>query len=412
MCMSRARWTQNGTAACWPGLAGLLALTLAGCPTQEPTPAPAVTAVITISSPTGTPPLTVSVSGAASTSRNGGPLRFAWDFGGQAQAEGETAWHIFTQPGFYQIVLTVTDPTGATGTTRQEVRVRGGDPTAVIQASTNAGPVPLPVYFNGAASFAPDDTIRDYAWNFGDGARSGERAPVHVYRISGRYTVTLTVTTGGGASASTTTVIDAGGRNGSLQFDGSQFATLPLAGEQTLDACTFEAWFKAGTGGGTLVSVGDGALTIAIRPSESLIRLQAGGVQHDVSAAALTGQWRHVAVTYHGTGNATVYLDGVALGNVPAAGPLTAAKLTLGLGFSGKVADVRFWSAVRGSADIAANYARRLSGTPPALLGYWRLDDGSGQVLTAQIGVNGTRGPSAAAEASDPAWSTDGPPLP
>ena len=59
--------------------------------------------------------------------------------------------------------------------------------------------------------------------------------------------------------------------------------------------------------------------------------------------------------------------------------------------------------------DIAANYDNRLSGAGATLIGYWRLDDGSGQTLENEVGADGTRGASTAEEASDPAWSTDGP---
>jgi hypothetical protein len=43
----------------------------------------------------------------------------------------------------------------------------------------------------------PDGDIAAWAWDFGDGATSPERSPVHTYAAAGTYTITLTVTDAG-----------------------------------------------------------------------------------------------------------------------------------------------------------------------------------------------------------------------
>jgi PKD repeat protein len=397
-----------------PGLCATALLLTTGCPGQGGSDnTDAVTPDITISVTHGTPPLTVSVSGANSTSRNEGDLQFLWDFGGEAQATTVRASHTFNNPGLYRVLLTVTDAKGETGTTGVDVQVQGSaTPVAVIQASTNAGPVPLVVQFDGSGSYAADDVIHDYYWDFGDGSAIDRRiAPRHVFEQAGTFTVLLNVTTAGGVAGSTTTTIAAGARNGSLQFDGSQFATLTVAGATALDTLTFEAWFKAGATGGPIVSIGSGALLLEVLPADNTIRFQYAGQSHEASAANLSGSWRHVALTYDGTGSATVYLDGVALTSAPGQGAIAASQLRLGPGYVGKIAEVRLWSAVRSAEEIAGNYQKRITGTPPGLIGYWRLDFGAGQVLENQVGSEGYLGASGAEEPDDPAWSADGPSL-
>lgn len=387
---------------------------LAGCPFQQNNGSgSAVNAVITISAQHGSAPLTVVVAGGGSSSRNGGTLTYHWDFAGQAQADGESATHTFTSPGLYTVTLRVTDEKGEVGLASVDVRIQGSAPTAVIQADQNSGPAPLVVRLDGTASSAPDDTIRDYLWDFGDGQTSPQATVTHIFQGVGNFTVKLTVTTGGGASAWTTTTISTAAHSGSLQFDGSQFATLPLSGGSALANFTVEAWFKAGASGGSLFSLGNGAVLLEIRAQDSVIRYQLGGQQTEASATTLAGLWRHVALSFAADGDATLYLDGVALTHGPAGAAVSAAQLTVGMGFVGKVAEVRFWTETRTATQISANYNHRLSAGPGTLAGYWRLDEGAGQNLTNRGagGTPGMRGATTADEATDPAWSTDGPPL-
>ena len=50
------------------------------------------------------------------------------------------------------------------------------------------------IYFNGSSSYDADGTITNYTWNFGDGEKSYETNPTHIYALPGVYNVTLTVT--------------------------------------------------------------------------------------------------------------------------------------------------------------------------------------------------------------------------
>lgn len=385
-------------------------LTLGGCPSQTDTTS-AVTAVMGISATQGSAPLTIAVSAVDSTSTNAGDLAYYWDFGGEATATTVNATHTFTTPGRYRVALRVTDANDETDTTGEDVSVAGEyDPIAIIQASSNSGYVGLAVQFDGSESYAEDDTIYNYSWNFGDGGTSQVVKPAHVFDREGSFTVTLTVTTSGGRSASTTTTILVGAANGSLQFNGSQYATL-LTSDDTLDALTFEAWIKADSSGGSIVSVGNGALQIEVRPSDNLVRFQVAGELHEASVSNLTGQWRHIALTYDTADNTRLYVDGAAITTADATEAVNITQLTLGPSYAGKISDVRYWSVARTAAEILARMNLRLAGSETGLLGYWKLDEGYGQTLLNAVGESGYLGAQIGTELSDPAWSTDGPQL-
>ena len=400
-------------------------LLLGGCPPT--TPPSAVTAVLAASATNGDPPLAVEFTAVDSTSENGGTLLYAWDFADDTTADGQTASHTFDSPGFYRVVLVVTDEAGEQGNDSVDVRVRGETPTAVINASVDAGVAALFVRFDGTDSSAPDDEIRDYSWDFGDlTPASTQLAPYHIFHQAGTFTVTLTVTTGGGVQASTSTTITVAAADDSgddspddqqdgacLQFNGTQMATMPLGGARTLGDWSFEAWFKVtATEGGPIASLGAGALRLEIDPATDQIRFQVADTLYATDTTVLAGTWQHVALVNQSGGDAKLYLNGAELASVAAGNEINTTQLSVGQGFAGKIADVRLWDETRSAAEIAGNYNRRLdAGT--SVLGYWRLDEGTGQTLTnsGNAGENGVLGAGDAAEDADPAWSSDAPNL-
>ncbi len=387
---------------------------LAGCPVTDES---AVTARIATSTTQGTPPLQVVLSGSESTSENAGALEFEWDLADGTTADTEEVAHTYNEPGYYRVTLEVTDSAGEQDTEAVEIRVRGQTPTAIIQTDQTNGSAPLTVHFSGASSFAPDDDIRDYVWNFGDNsALSVETAPQHTYTTPGTYTARLTVRTGGGAEASTTTTIEVTeATTPSLDFSGTQVATLGLGGSHTLTDWTFETWFKAGSAGGDVFSTPDGSFGLRIVPSSNALVVTLAGATQQALATNLAGSWQHVALV-HAAGVSTVlYLNGAVLATGTPSTAMTVSQLNLGLGFVGNLADVRLWAAARSTAQISANYGDRLSSpaTEGDLLGYWKLDEYTGQSLANRGTSNtaGVRGYNSAEESADPEWSSDGPEL-
>lgn len=393
----------------------LTALLLAGCPLGTQTPSSAVTAVIGYSILQGPAPLAVTFSATGSSSENGGALTYAWDFDDGTTSDRVSLTHTFAQPGRYTVQLRVTDEAGETNVAGVDVRAQGTAAVAAISASKSSGTAPLIVQFDADESYVPDDTILDYYWDFGDGTQSRDNDPAHMFESAGTYTVSLRIVTGGGLESTSTTTISVAKRIASLQFSGTTLATLPLGSSYNITACTIETWVKAENAGGTLLSVGSGAITVDVNPATSTIGVQANGVTLSASASQMEGTWRHLAVVYDGGVAAVVvlYLDGAPIGRATVAGPLSMSQLTIGMGLRGKLGDVRFWSGARSNADILSTRAQRLTGDEVGLLGYWPLDAGSGQSLTnlAVPSSPGMLGASTQAESADAAWSTDGPPL-
>ena len=53
--------------------------------------------------------------------------------------------------------------------------------------------------------------------------------------------------------------------------------------------------------------------------------------------------------------------------------------------FDGEVSELRVWSTARSSAEISANYARRMTGNEEGLLYCWPMDDGPGSASCREL---------------------------
>lgn len=390
---------------------GFAAMLTGGCPSNGDENA-VIDATIGVSTTRGPAPLLVSFSGEASTSQNGAITRYSWDFAGLGTAEGMTANFLFTSPGLYKVTLTVENENGDTAIDRVDVQAQGTSADAVIVANRTSGAVPLVVSFDGTQSSALDDTIRDYFWDFGDGQTSRAAKPIHTYETAGDFTATLRVVSAGGVEDRATLGISASGSaDSSLQFNGSQFATLPSGATEALSAFTFEAFAKPDSAGGTVVSFGTSAISLELVPSSNLVRLRVGAQSFEQTTAIAANQWTFVAIAYDSSAGLTVYLGAQAVLTATLTSDVTIGSLALGSGWRGNLARVRLWSILRDAADIAIDANGSASADDGQLLGDWPIDDGSGQTLRNRVsgGAAGVRGATAANEATDPAWSSDGP---
>lgn len=395
-----------------------LAFLLGGCPPQAPVGEDMVvqvTASATVTS--GEAPLPVTFSASNASSPNGGPFMYDWDFADGRADDGEQATNTFTQPGLYVVRVTVTDSAGETGIATVDIRVRGVGVTAAISATPESGPSPLLVRFDGSNSSAPDDSIRDYFWDFGDGTTSQEEAPIHQYTSTGNFMVTLRVVTGGGVEDTTTLTIRVDSNTAALLFENGDRATLPVsnAPADPLTQLTIEGWFKADATGGTLLTLGGTGLAIVLDPANDTLRLTLNGESTDLTVQNLAGNWRHVAVSYNSEQiGATVYVDGESVGTaaVPMTPEIPVNSIVIGGTYAGTASEVRLWTAALSQATIDARRLQRVNGTEASLLAYWRLDEGGGQELLDFVVANlGVRGTNTSAEASDPDWTTDSPPI-
>jgi hypothetical protein len=131
--------------------------------------------------------------------------------------------------------------------------------------------------------------------------------------------------------------------------------------------------------------------------------------------------WNHVAATFnHGT--VSLYVNGALDRTV--SGVLTPLVSTEPVAFGregnynggtlkGMIDEIRIWNVVRSGQQIGRSMTKRLLGTEAGLVGYWRFDEGSGQVAADATGhgLNGRLGETPSADGWDPIWATSAAPV-
>jgi len=256
-----------------------------------------------------------------------GSLSYYWDFGDNSpQADGASATHAYADDGTYTAVLTVTDPSGATGTDKLTVTVANVAPVATITGAPGGGitegtPVNLTAHVE-------DPGIADthtYQWTVSRGrtAVAGGTAPGFAFTPAdeGEYVVTLTVTDDdGGVGADTGTVVVA---NAAPTLDGLSLSPATLDENGTTHL----------TGGVADAGAGD-VLTLSVDwadGSAPTVVALAPGASFDLSHAYLDDRAGAAADTYavlvnltDGDGGATTASPAVAVNNaVPVVGAVS-----------------------------------------------------------------------------------------
>jgi large repetitive protein len=150
----------------------------------------------------------VTFDGAASDDGDGALTRFSWDFADGASADGEQVTHVFETPGVYDVLLSVTDDSGAScGTTSDLARVWVNAPPVAVAGGDREGFVGGAydqLLFDASASTDADGEPLSFLWDLGDGAtRTGEKVQ-HAYTEPGDYAVRLGVADGTGLSCGQT----------------------------------------------------------------------------------------------------------------------------------------------------------------------------------------------------------------
>lgn len=119
------------------------------------------------------------------------------------------------------------------------------------------------------------------------------------------------------------------------------------------------------------------------------------------------GQWHHIAIVVPADGvpltSVLLYVDGQPEPTTSASGgnPINSSSLNdFEIGRSaaqpdrywiGGLTDIRVWDTARSASQIAADYNRRLNGDEAGLIGYWKLDEGTGTSVN-DASVNGNPG--------------------
>lgn len=151
----------------------------------------------TMSPDSGYAPLTVTFT---DQSTYGGD--WYWDFGDGNDSPLQNTTHTYTTPGIYEVMHSVHNPCG-TDYVYDTVVVKDPmePPVADFYAEPLTGCYPLEVNFYDMSS----GLITSWLWDFGDGTSSTEQNPTHIYTLSGKYTIKLSVSGPGGSDTETKT---------------------------------------------------------------------------------------------------------------------------------------------------------------------------------------------------------------
>ncbi len=104
--------------------------------------------------------------------------------------------HTYSSPGIYTVSLIVTDTKGCADTLKKPKVITVSKPIAAFTADTLSCTSKA---INFANSSSGPSLV--YSWNFGDGASSSEKNPVHLYTTEGTYTVSLSISDKYGCSS-------------------------------------------------------------------------------------------------------------------------------------------------------------------------------------------------------------------
>ncbi len=117
---------------------------------------------------------------------------YYWEFGDGQTSTGQNPLHEYQNAGDYTVRLTATNPGGSDVKEIIDcIDVKEPAPVAEFIATTpTIGILYLDVQFADLST----GVVTSYYWQFGDGKTSTEQNPLHTYKITGQFTVRLTVT--------------------------------------------------------------------------------------------------------------------------------------------------------------------------------------------------------------------------
>jgi len=120
--------------------------------------------------------------------------KWHWDFGDGKTSELQNPEHIFTNPGSYNVVLTVSNENECSSTTQPQTIVIAKKPDAIFTVST-PGCVGQEVAFTDRSVIAVGK-IAKRIWDFGDGTTetyTDDKPFTHVFAATGKTTIKLIV---------------------------------------------------------------------------------------------------------------------------------------------------------------------------------------------------------------------------
>jgi PKD repeat protein len=126
----------------------------------------------------------------------GSACTYSWNFDDGSTATGIAVQHTFSNPGVFNVTLTVTSQADGTSSsaTRPVIIAPPAAPVAGFTSGACAVPAARCVRFNDASTVGNGATITGYLIDFGDNANAATMPAERTYAAAGTYNVRLTVT--------------------------------------------------------------------------------------------------------------------------------------------------------------------------------------------------------------------------
>ncbi|HZM03226.1 MAG TPA: choice-of-anchor tandem repeat GloVer-containing protein [Candidatus Saccharimonadales bacterium] len=157
-------------------------------------------AQFTASTTNGIMPLLVQFSGPSQDSAGNVITSWNWDFGNNSTStfqQPETTY-VSTKSKTFSPKLTVTNSLGAAIVATGPPQISALYPLVAFTANPASGLVPMTVQFTTPSADTLLVPITNWAWTFGDGAKSTNQNPSHIYTNAGIFGVTLSVSNSNG----------------------------------------------------------------------------------------------------------------------------------------------------------------------------------------------------------------------
>lgn len=159
--------------------------------------------VLSVTPASGTAPVVVTASTAASTDADGSIASSSINFGDGTVVSGPTASHTYSTPGTYTVRGTTTDNLGLSSSQSTTVTVVSSQPpTVAMQVTPTTGDTGTTASAAVNAT-TTNGTITSSSIDFGDGTVVSGSSASHKYSVAGSYTVRATVKDSAGLTAST-----------------------------------------------------------------------------------------------------------------------------------------------------------------------------------------------------------------
>jgi len=284
---------------------------------------------------------------------------------------------------------------------------------AHFDADPSTGHFPLTVQFTDNSVFALPITSRNWDFNNDGIVDSHAENPEWIYTEPGTYTVKLEVSTDSLEifliKENCVSVFDG---ESAIDFNTSgSLVSCPAIPELNLTGSfTLEAWiFPNAFGEREEIGLGrifdknklaiflvssypfynDSCLAVELKHSNgttSRISTPAGSITLHT--------WQHIAVTYNGDDNLMVYINGVEQDlwffTPPSGNVSDNADDDLSIGkaaqinnttFQGAIDEARVWNLIRNQNEIETNMDHYMTGNEIGLVGYWKMNEGDGDII-------------------------------